>query len=62
MNQKEADHAIETICQKGCLEVSRIIVWMKQGECPPAVSALNSEERRWVLAELQAIMAVYDHP
>ncbi len=62
MNQKEADYAIETLCQKGCQEILRIIGRMKQGKLPPEVNTLTDEERHWVLTELQAIMAVYDHP
>lgn len=60
MDHSKISHAIETLCLKGCKEVSRIILALEQNEPVEDVQQLSEGERQAVLAELKAIMAVYD--
>jgi hypothetical protein len=50
---------LEAICQKGCREVWQDIARLERGEPLPETHDLSVEERRWLLDELNAIMAVY---
>ena len=50
---------IEAICQQGCGSVRASILTLEQGDDLPETADLDRDERAWVLAELQAIMAVY---
>lgn len=60
MDHSKITLAIETLCQKGCKEVSRIILVLERNEPLEDVGQLSEDERQAVLAELKAIMAVYD--
>ncbi|WP_223296667.1 hypothetical protein [Thiorhodovibrio frisius] len=53
------DAAIEAICQKGCRQVHRDIERLAGGETVPEAKRLDARQREQLLAELQAIMAVY---
>lgn len=61
MNQNKIDFALETLCQRGCVEVSRIIRALEQGESLPELADMDPAERQAVLQELKAVMAVYDN-
>jgi hypothetical protein len=59
MDQSRIAHCIEVLCQKGCKEVSRIILALERGEPMAEMQELDEGERQAVLHELKSIMAVY---
>ncbi len=59
-NSEQVSHCIETLCQCGCDAVRATISAMESGAVVPQVQTLSEEERRMVLEELKAVMAVYD--
>lgn len=59
MDQSKIAHCIEVLCQKGCKEVSLIILALERGETMAEVQELNEGERQVVLHEIKSIMAVY---
>jgi len=60
MNQIKVTKAIEEICAHGCIRVNEVIIELEQGQYVGPVQELSDEETASVLAELKAIMAVYD--
>jgi len=54
--------AVESLCRRGCAAVREIIIELEAGRPVAETEALSVEQRRRVLAELKAIMAVYDEP
>lgn len=59
MDQSKISHCIEVLCQKGCKEVSLIILALERGDPMTEVQELNESERQAVLKELKSIMSVY---
>jgi uncharacterized protein YpmB len=59
MDQSKIAHCIEVLCQKGCKEVSLVILALERGDPMTEVQELNENERQAVLQELQSVMAVY---
>lgn len=59
MDTSKIARCIEALCQKGCQEVTQIILALEQGAPPEEARELGAEERQAVLDELKAIMAVY---
>lgn len=59
MDQPRIAQCIEALCQRGCKEVSRVILALERGEPMAEVQELNAGERQAVLDELKSIMAVY---
>ena len=59
MDQSKIAHCIEVLCQKGCKEVSSVILALEQGEPMAEVQELSEGERQAVLKELKSIMSVY---
>ncbi|GAO37353.1 hypothetical protein SCT_2774 [Sulfuricella sp. T08] len=59
MDQSRIAHCIEVLCQKGCKEVSLVILTLERGDLMTEVQELNEDERQAVLNELKSIMAVY---
>ncbi|MGE5027361.1 MAG: hypothetical protein ACM3JK_02710 [Betaproteobacteria bacterium] len=59
MDASKIARCIETLCQKGCREVTQIILALEQEAPLEDVRELSAEERQAVLDELKAIMAVY---
>lgn len=57
---RQVEACVEALCQQGCQAVRGIIADLEAGRAVPHTEALNAAERASVLAELQAIMAVYD--
>ena len=57
MNQEQS---IETICQGGCDAVRGVITALEQGREVNELSGLDSESQQQVLAELKAVMSIYD--
>lgn len=62
MDQAKINRCIETLCQKGCSEVTRLIGVLERAEALAETAGLDEAERAEVLRELKAIMAVYDRP
>jgi hypothetical protein len=58
--QKKIEECVETLCHQGCSMVYRRISALQQDEEFPEVADLSPAERRSVLAELVAIMDIYD--
>lgn len=59
MDHSKIAHCIEALCQRGCKEVSLIILALERGETMAEAQELDAEERQAVLHELKSIMAVY---
>ena len=59
MDQRKIDDCVERLCNRGCREVMAIIARLDAGEPVDGTESLAGEERRAVLEELRAIMAVY---
>jgi hypothetical protein len=57
---RKVESCIETLCQRGCEQVSGYIEALEMGEDFPEVAHLSIQERRAVLRELVAIMDVYN--
>ncbi len=51
---------IEAICQQGCQHVLSVIDQLEQGVLVDELSDYGAEDCQAILAELKAIMAVYD--
>lgn len=51
---------VEAVCSEGCNHVRSIIRQFEDGRDPEELRHLTPDERRLVLQELRAIMAVYD--
>jgi hypothetical protein len=60
LDQRRIECCVETLCHKGCKAVWADIVALEDGRVPAETRSLSTAERRAVLAELKAIMAVYD--
>jgi hypothetical protein len=50
---------LESLCEKGCRHVWHDIDALERGQELKETKGLNDTERRWLLAELKQIMAVY---
>jgi hypothetical protein len=59
MDQSKIAHCIEVLCQRGCKQVSLVIIALERGETMPEVQELNENERQAVMNELKSIMSVY---
>ena len=59
MDQSRIAHCIEVLCQKGCKEVSLVILALERGDPMAEVQELNEDELQAVLKELKSIMSVY---
>jgi len=51
---------VEAVCRLGCDAVRATISALEAGQPVAQVQGLDAEQRRCVLEELRAIMAVYD--
>jgi hypothetical protein len=60
MNSEQLSQCIEALCQCGCEAVRATISAMESGVVVPQVETFSEAERQMVLAELKAVMAVYD--
>lgn len=54
--------ALEALARRGCRQVLEVIARMERGETPEELESFSPDQRLAVLAELKAIMAVYDSP
>jgi len=59
MEPSKTSRCIEILCQKGCKEVSLVILALEREEPMEELRDLSQGERQAVLAELKSIMAVY---
>jgi 4-hydroxy-3-methylbut-2-en-1-yl diphosphate synthase IspG/GcpE len=60
VSSEQVSQCIDALCQCGCDAVRATISAMESGVEVPQVKTLSNEERRMVLDELKAVMAVYD--
>lgn len=60
MSSEQVSQCIEVLCQCGCEAVRATITAMESGAVVPQVQTLSEEQRKMVLNELKAVMAVYD--
>lgn len=60
MDSEKVNQCIEALCGAGCDAVRATIRSMEEGLAVTQTEGLSDEERRAVLNELKAIMAVYD--
>ena len=60
VRRAKVDQCIETLCHQGCSMVYRYINALQKDEEFPEVADLSVAERHSVLAELVAIMDIYD--
>lgn len=59
MNQK-TEQALTRICDLGCARIRALIGLLESGATIQETDELEEAERLTVLAELKAIMAIYD--
>lgn len=52
---------VEMLCNQGCRQVTVIIAALRAGEAVPGLESLDEVELARVLAELEAIMSVYEN-
>ena len=60
MDHPRLEQRLAAICELGCLRVREIIAAWEQDYLTVEGEGLNPSERDQVLAELKAIMGVYD--
>jgi len=56
----KTQHCVEQLCAEGCQSVRRYIRYLEQGKDLPQTHEMHEKEKQQVLAELKAIMSVYD--
>jgi len=60
VDPRRVETCVERICRKGCRAVWGDIDALSRGCSIPETTGLSPAERRAVLNELKAVMAVYD--
>jgi hypothetical protein len=60
VRRDKVDECVEALCRQGCSMVYGFINTLHQGGELPEVADLSAAERLTVLAELVAIMDIYD--
>jgi hypothetical protein len=60
MHNPRVEHAVEALCHRGCRAVWEIIDTLENGGEVPETIDLTGAEVDAVIAELRAIMAVYE--
>lgn len=60
LRPEQMGEILEAVCQCGCKAVLATISAMEAGETVPQTESLTVEQQALVLAELKAIMDVYD--
>jgi hypothetical protein len=60
MLKPELQSVVDQLCEDGCRQVTRYIREIQSGDYPKQMRKLNQQECNEVMAELQAIMSVYD--
>ena len=60
LNSERVNQCVESLCLNGCSAVRATITALEANLPAAGTEALDAQERRAVLRELQAIMAVYD--
>ena len=56
----EVDAHVARICDLGCRRVYEVIAELERGQSSDATRSLSDSLRAVVLAELKAVMAIYD--
>lgn len=60
MDKSLVAQCVERLCEQGCSEVRATIARLEANPGAVQMEGLSADERRLVLEELKAIMAVYD--
>ncbi len=60
MNHRLVEQCVEQLCRKGCRAVWADIDALESGVTLPEVRGLSAAEIAAVIAELKAVMAVYE--
>jgi len=60
LDRQRIEQSVENVCKKGCRSVWADIDALESGRRLPETAGLSATERRAVLEELKAIMAVYE--
>lgn len=60
VDRQRIEQSVENVCKKGCKSVWADIDALEEGRRLPETAGLTSTERQAVLAELKAVMAVYE--
>ena len=60
MQNRHINRCIEAICQHGCQNVNSMILALEQGQELEETRGLSNREKSQVLAELRAVMKVYN--
>ena len=59
VDRLKVDHALELVCQLGCVTVDEIIKEIDRGVLPEPAINLNAKECECLLLELKAVMQTY---
>ena len=59
LDHRLVEQCVESLCLKGCRAVWSDIDALEAGDALPATAGLSRQEVRAVIAELRAVMAVY---
>jgi hypothetical protein len=60
INMSKVDELVETIAQRGCIEVNQLLLRLESGKIPEDLKNLSDAERLYVLDELKSVMAIYE--
>jgi len=60
MDETSWDQLLESLCQRGCTEVTQLIQQLKQGELPTELQKLTKQQQQQLEKELSEVMQVYD--
>jgi len=60
INMSKVDELVETIAQRGCIEVNRLLLQLDSGKIPEDLKNLPETERLYIRDELKSVMAIYE--
>ena len=60
INMTKVDELVETIAQRGCIEVNQLLLRLESGKIPEDLKNLSDAERRYIRDELKSVMAIYE--
>jgi hypothetical protein len=60
MDKHTVEDQVTLICELGCVRVREVMTILKEGGSTLETAGRSDCERQQILAELEAIMAVYD--
>lgn len=60
MDPRKIEHAVNLICDQGCIRIRVLIQLLETGAAISETQELSPAENRAVLQEIKSIMAIYD--